>query len=61
MATATKTKRTAKKPAGAEVGKKVLTAAFGALETAGRRITKFAHESKKKLSTNGHKTKAKAT
>jgi len=60
MTTAAKTKPAENKPAAGEAGKKALNAALGVLETAGKRISKFAREGKKKLAATEHKEEPKA-
>lgn len=56
--TTTKAKRSTKKPS-PDVGRKVLSVTFGVLESAGKRLARFAHEGQKKYSADGHKTEHK--
>ena len=53
MTTTTKANRPVKKEVPV-VGRKALYATFGVLETASKRVAKFAHEGKKKLAPDGH-------
>ena len=51
MTTAVKSKAAEEKPTPEDAVKKALTVAFDVLETAGKQVTKFAKEGKKKVAT----------